>query len=254
MDRCRYLQERACNQLADKTYVIIFTPRSGSTWVASVLSSTDRLGYPDEYLNPEFVKQSALATNTRDPRELIDMLRRVRKTGNGVFGLKVRAVDVQLLGEADFFDSMPSASRYFLLLRKNIIAQGISLYRATATSWFHSTGNYTAPPAYDRTAIHSWVNDLLGNEKANIMLLQRHAIKPSAVLYYEDLIGDRIDVIQRFARELEVAVPDGVLRNVARDPQKIGDRWNEESERQFRHDEHTFAEEIELQRSHILRL
>jgi hypothetical protein len=54
---------------ADKCYRIFFTARSGSSWLTSVLSATNRLGFPEEFLNPNFVRSVASPSYSRHARE-----------------------------------------------------------------------------------------------------------------------------------------------------------------------------------------
>jgi hypothetical protein len=50
---------------ANRHYIIFFTPRSGSSGLTSILSGTKKLGFPEEYINPDFLPAVMKATNAR---------------------------------------------------------------------------------------------------------------------------------------------------------------------------------------------
>jgi LPS sulfotransferase NodH/SAM-dependent methyltransferase len=231
---------------ADRTYVVVFTARSGSTWLTSVLSATKQLGYPEEYINPDFVRAVAQAQNTRDPECLLQMLKRRRRTRNGVFGIEVRAVDVALLSEGTFFRVFDDKTVFFNLWRDNIVAQGISLFRAVATGHYHSTeGQVRSPPSYDGEAIRHWLRHIAITENDNLRMLRR-AKRPTRGLRYEDIVRDREGTIEAFARALDVSIePHELGGPVAGETRKIGDDWNIDAEQRFRREQAGYVAEIE---------
>jgi trehalose 2-sulfotransferase len=98
---------------ADRKYVILFTPCSGSTWLTSVIGATGCLGWPEEYLNPEFVRGVAKGANCAARRSLFPALLRKCKTSSGVFGIETRFSDIEIFGEQDFFDDVGMNSLFF---------------------------------------------------------------------------------------------------------------------------------------------
>jgi len=231
---------------ADRTYVVVFTARSGSTWLTSVLSATKQLGYPEEYINPDFVRAVAQAQNTRDPECLLQMLKRRRCTPNGVFGIEVRAIDVALLSEETFFRVFDDKTVFFNLWRDNIVAQGISLFRAVATGHYHSTdGQVRSPPSYDGEEIRRWVRHIAITENDNLRMLRR-AQRPIRGLRYEDIVRDREGTIEAFARALDVSIePRELVGPVEGETRKIGDDWNSKAEQRFRREQAGYVAEIE---------
>ncbi len=235
---------------ADRNYVIFFSARSGSSWLTSILSATGRLGYPEEYINPVFVRNVARALNTRDPKSLLQMLKRRRKTSNGVFGIEVRNVDVELLDEKGFFEAFDRSTLFFHLWRGNLVAQGVSLFRAVVTQRFHSnsTEGTSVPPTYDADGIENWVRHVAFTETANVRMLERWE-RPALQLRYEEMVKDRPGTIELFARTVGVAFEPGEFdRQTEDEPTKIGDDWNVEAEDQFRSDRPEFVAEIERDR------
>jgi LPS sulfotransferase NodH len=212
---------------ARRRYVIMFTPRSGSTWLTSVLSSSAALGFPQEYLNPEFIVGVAKFLNAKTADDLLDALLRQRKSANNVFGIEV----------------------FFHLWRDNLVAQAISLFRAVRTGHFHSADTAAnGAPDYDDGALQWWMVHVTDMENANVRVLQRLA-QPARLLRYEDIIGDRQQAVELFARAL--AVPQhGAWARVdgAAEPLKLADGWNEATEARFRRERPDFVARIEASR------
>ncbi|WP_298286483.1 Stf0 family sulfotransferase [Acidocella sp.] len=216
-----------------RAYVIFFSARSGSTWLTSVLSATERLGFPDEYLNPAFIREVAEFLNATEPGRFLEALRRRRQTENGVFGMETRAVDVGLFGEAAFFAAFGPETVFFYLWRENIVAQAISLYRAVATGRYHSTDEAgAAAPDYDDEAILEWMAHLAEQENDNLRMLRRHG-RAFEVLRYETMVRDREGTVAGIGRALGVSAEIGA-RPEPGEMRKIGDEWNAAAERRLR--------------------
>lgn len=49
-----------------KAYSILFTPRSGSSWLTSILTQTKAMGTPSEWFNPELMPSSSRAKGARN--------------------------------------------------------------------------------------------------------------------------------------------------------------------------------------------
>lgn len=235
---------------ANQTYLIVFTARSGSSWLTSQLSATKQLGYPEEYLNPNFVRNVCSAVNARTQADLLEMLLRRRKTSNGIFGIEVRHIDIELFGEDIFFKYFGPKTIIFNLWRDNIVAQGLSLYRAVTTGRFHSTepGQPPPPPPYDVDGIKRWTTHILSTENANLRMLERHK-RSARFLRYEDIMRSADLTITQFCDALKVDIQPIVEQTSPRvTDQKIGDLWNAEAEKQFRHENADFVSKIEQSR------
>jgi LPS sulfotransferase NodH len=251
VDEAAFEREMMQERPSDRNYIIVFTPRSGSTWLSSILGATQLLGNPEEYINPAFVRNTAKAMNSTDPSGLLAILRRRRKSRNGVFGIKVTAVDVMLYGEAQFYSAFDEDTVIFNLWRDNLVAQGISLYRAVSTGRFHSWDadkGVTETAVYDRARIKQWVQHVADYENQNLLMLARHACSPRS-LCYEDIVRSRTMAISIFADAMRVDLPIGQLAGLeSSELRKIGDDWNRAMELQFRHEEAEFLHDIEAQR------
>jgi LPS sulfotransferase NodH len=242
-------QDMANISAADRHYIIFFTPRSGSSWLTSVLSATKKLGFPEEYINPDFLPDVIRATNARRPEQLMGMLKRSRKSANGVFGMEVRAVDVALFGEQEFFAEFNSTTIMYYLWRDNIIAQGISLYRAVTTNRYHSTDSEVPPPPiYSADGIKYWTQHIAEIENENLKMLERQGLT-ARFLRYEDIVRDRSTTLLLFAEPLRVSLePAELQQRSLSELTKIADFWNYDVEARFRREEPQFASGIEERR------
>jgi LPS sulfotransferase NodH/acetyltransferase-like isoleucine patch superfamily enzyme len=219
---------------ADRTYVVLFSARSGSTWLTAALTETKRLGHPEEYINPDFVQDVAKSMYSKTPEDFFEVLLRKKKTPNGVCGMEARHVDIELIGK-EIFSRFFSDAVFFHLWRENIVAQAISLYKAVASSRYHSTsGPATDAPEYDADKILSWLRHIANTENSNVKLL-RELNLPARHLRYEDIVRDRVQTVRLFAHALGVPfAPGDFQQGIAQDLQKIGDAWNLEVEQRIR--------------------
>ena len=224
---------------AERRYVIVFSPRSGSSWLARLLSSTERLGFPEEYINPEFVVEVARFLDANEPNRFLDALVRRRKSENSVFGIKARALDVDLFGAEPFRYCFGQHTIFFHLWRRNLIAQAVSLYRAVETGRYHSTdASNVGPPAYNSDAVLVWMDQIAAIENANVKLLHQLGIGPRLICY-EELIGKRQRALDLFSRVLAVPLPTNQRADdpAADDLVGVSDAWNVAAEDRFRREQ-----------------
>lgn len=235
--------------MALHNYVIMFTPRSGSSWLTAILSATGRLGHPEEYLNPAFLPELLQRMECDNTELLLERLIGSTATDNGVFGIEVTSLHVAHHDRDAFFyrfgedGSHPAA--FFLLWRANIVAQGISLYRAVASGRFHSWEPDRPPPADDPEQICVWIQHLMEIENENLAMLQQRRITPR-VLLYETMTRAPRQVCQSFADAMGLRLAGAVP---SRAPTKMGDDWNRRTEESFRARYHDFIAGIEAGRA-----
>lgn len=250
VDEDGFRHEMDANTPPVRSYVIVFTARSGSTWLTKLLSGTGVLGYPEEYINPDFIRDVAQFLNCREPAGFLESLKRRRKSANGIFGIEAREVDIRLFGETEFFQAFRPETIFFNLWRQNIVAQAISLYRAVATRRFHSNDEtgVSTPPAYDPEAIQNWLSHVAAEENENLAMLQRHHLR-FRNLCYETIVADRNATLRYFAEIMGQDINAPEFFAPGRDElQKIGDDWNLEAERRFRAGHFAFLNQIEAAR------
>jgi LPS sulfotransferase NodH len=235
---------------ADRRYVILFTPRSGSSWLTALITATRCLGRPEEYLNPEFVREVARALNCTARTSLFPALLRKCKTNNGVFGIEARSIDIEIFGEQDFFDGIGADALYFYLWRDNIVAQGVSLYRAVTTGKFHSTDGRReiAPAVYDTGGIEVWIEHILKIENDNFDLLRSRRLA-CRFLRYEDIIRDEVATLELFSLPvLGRSLVNAEISDGASTLSRLADQWNLAAEKRFRHEMSEFVQGLRHRR------
>jgi LPS sulfotransferase NodH len=233
---------------ADRCLLLFFTPRSGSSWLTKIVSATRSLGNLEEYINPDFIPDVVWQMQATDQTTLLAMLQRWAKTENGVFSMEVRAVDICLFGENEFFAALGPNAVIFFLWRDNIVAQGISLYRAVTTKRYHSTDAPAAWPDYDAEGIAEWMRHIVEIENDNLTLLQRRGLH-ARFLRYEDIVRDRATTLALFAEAVRIDLTaEQLAAGREQDLEKIADAWSHEAEQRFREERRDFIWDLEEQR------
>lgn len=204
VDSKRYAQVLAMPE-PRSPYLIAMTPRSGSSHLCDVLSNSGKLGRPGEMLSREFIPEIVKSAPGRDADEYLRQVMKVIRTPNGVSGLKASWFQFD-----DFRRAMkdPSALlkfRFIHLTRRDLAAQAVSLYRATATNVFHT--NVDHPPEalgqlaaleYDFEKILHWHDHIAAQERGWQAYFDENRIYPLAISY-EDIERDVVAVSRRIA-------------------------------------------------------
>ena len=86
-------------QKSDRNYFIAFTPRSGSSWLAGLLTSTKKLGGPGEWFNPDNLPNILKTFPKCDLRSYAALIRHRFKTGNGVSGFEASFFQIKQVEE-----------------------------------------------------------------------------------------------------------------------------------------------------------
>ncbi len=217
-------------------YIIAFTPRSGSSYLCDLLKNVKRFGMPDELLHGEFIPNIMENIPGRTPDEFIRNVLRRQKSKNGVSGLKASWFQFELFAQAmeDPVRLKDKDYRYIYLTRRDAFSQAVSLYRATATSVFH-TNVPISPEAihrletleYDFAEISRWYDHIAVQERGWQEYFYENRIFPLCITY-EDIEQDALQVLQRIATFVEVA-PHGIA--MPEQPsvfEKLGDTRNVE--------------------------
>jgi LPS sulfotransferase NodH len=255
------LRARDISTLPDATrrYAIFFVARSGSTWLADLLSRQLDLGKPREYLNINMVGRFAAEMNAGTLPDYLALLRRKRATANGVFGIKVDVTQHSaLIAELPFAEAF-HGHVWFYLRRRNPVAQAISHYKAMASGLPHRRRN--DPPAeqqrlesaharipYDATAIARYLSDIVEAEKLGERLMAEFAIQPTRLIYEEMLAARPEVVVDIVRRQVLGTVAPGEAVVKPSNIEKFGDSRNEAFEERFRRDEAVLVHRLEAER------
>ncbi|MEI8396189.1 MAG: Stf0 family sulfotransferase [Rhodospirillaceae bacterium] len=180
---------------ARRAYVIGFVPRSGSTWLSSVVDGTGRIGLPTEWFLPVIARKHADEGQVSTLVDYVDYLMRAKAGTDGFFGLK--ASFGQLLeaeAEGPLYRLFNCPIDWFRLYRRDYVLQGISLYRAVESGVFHSympadeaARNRLRELDYDDSKIHHWVRHSIYQEWMLSAYFERRGLLPID-LVYEDMV------------------------------------------------------------------
>jgi LPS sulfotransferase NodH len=201
----------------DKELLILFTPRSGSTWLAGLMRKTCLLGHPAEWFNFRLVNNHCIAMQSypENTSDYVDKIRAFRKGENGLFSAELAADHLQDLGEATSIGSHFGQAKYVLLYREDILRQSVSLFLATQSGFFNSSqvGNRKHLPDYDGRAIHLWFTRLLEQERQLLQYCEDRNIRPLQISY-EQLRENAQAVVKNMGRYCGVEVPAAILSDI----------------------------------------
>ncbi len=145
------------------SYAVLTTPRSGSTYFCDLLSSTGIAGYPIEHLR---LANEELALNCDfDYFRLLSNLMQYRVSDNEVFGTKVISHFLFELRRTKpkFRRIFKLIDQYILLVRKDKVAQAVSLVLAQKTAVWHIQKN-NSQDIGDRTYRSALENIVIDDE------------------------------------------------------------------------------------------
>ena len=175
---------------ANKTLVIHFTPRSGSSWLGSVLESTERLGRGIELYNPAFIPKIAKHFGARSLAEYVDLANFFISRG-GVVSLEVTSHQIiaAFAQPRDFFE-LYSDCPSFWLIREDIVSQAVSLAKMQSTGLAHAPHSDLKSRilmddvfSYDGDQILRWLEHILAAERNSEEFFHRHNVKPYRLSY-----------------------------------------------------------------------
>lgn len=161
-------------------YVIFFTPRAGSSWLTDILTQTGQMGRPEEWYNPRHLNARAQKLNAWDLPSYAAMIERLRQSG-GVSGVEITHHQLRAVFKThDRFRALYPDPHTFWLIRKDIVAQAVSLYKMTETRVSHSTKisaeDIAAREArfiYDPDRIQHWITHIrLAEDRTEALLVE----------------------------------------------------------------------------------
>jgi LPS sulfotransferase NodH len=240
-----------------KSYVIYFTPRSGSSWLTDILQQTNRMGHANELFNPDFMPAIAQALHAGDIHQFIDAAKRKLHT-RGTFGFEITFHQLKAIfpGERVFLDHFAQVP-CFWLVREDVVEQAVSLAKMVVTKVAHSSNaseeqRHASDAAfeYDAAKIKFWLKHILAAEQGNEDLFKRHGMTPLRMSY---------ELMMRLCPEKTVRlmadhVGAGPLQQTQFAPkhEKIGTSRNRDYAARFRQDEADFVAEVDAQRTETL--
>jgi LPS sulfotransferase NodH len=183
------------------TYLIFFTPRSGSYLLCEALTTSGLAGFPAEYFGANQADRLAKSWQITGQADYLGMLFRHRSTANGVFGAKVtwrhfgvfvdRSRDIEhcrALAPAALASALLPNLRYVWLTRRDKLRQAISYSRALQTGVWNVTRPDVAErpvPQYDRGSITTLLQATRDDEEQIREYFSANGIKPLTIIYEE---------------------------------------------------------------------
>lgn len=220
VDEAKRAALRAKAEPAARRHVIFFTPRSGSSWLTAALRATGGLGDANEYFNPAFVANIGRRMQANTLSDYIDAILRDKQTPNGVFTMEITYFQFIRIGDTEtFLQYFAPDAPTVVLIRENIVAQAISLYKAVETSVFHAN---TATEegiersaefdAYDGEKIWGWIDHIRRQELGQEYVFRLHGMAPLR-LTYEGMFAPRADPVGAIANHFGVSLGEPVGEN-----------------------------------------
>jgi LPS sulfotransferase NodH len=217
------LRASTCSAAAARSrlYVILLTPRSGSTWLTELLIGAGYLGAPQEWFNDGWIYSEEPALGCLPPKlrglsDVNDYLDAIVDEGRGVAGLELSVFQAEMLGDLMDGPVDPNwLTAVFYLRRRDLFSQAVSLYRSVASGRFHSYQNsadqieaFNSTP-FDLEKLIEWLNFLILCEKKFAEAFERYRLRPID-LFYEDLVRDPLAMVQKIASAIGVEPPQSL--------------------------------------------
>jgi trehalose 2-sulfotransferase len=199
----------AAKRLADELatlktfYILCFTNRCGSNFLAQALASEGRIRQAGENLNFDAVQHQCDRLGLGSYDEYLAWLVRQLKGPEKVFGCKASAGQLIHLYNAGVLEKVKDKLRFVHISRRQPVDQGISMLIASRTRKWTSTdaGVQADDIRYDPKELIPIIEALNRQNAAFTVLFDMFGIKPTPVLY-ERLVADPARVVRRVGRHL----------------------------------------------------
>jgi LPS sulfotransferase NodH len=238
-----------------RSYAILIMPRSGSTMLARTLLVSGLFGDPDEWFNYDPVSVAANYGAEGPGNTLYSYVSHIQRTtsgANGVFGVQFSFEQLAFLKAlVPLSHVVGPRACWFFLRRRNLVAQAISAWKATASGRYHSYQEALAEAPYDADSIAQHARDLVKWERASFELFRKLGLRPIE-LYYEDVVDEGFAIAQ-FRNALQIY--DAETDKPARETYpitKIATSENLRWEESFRSDRADILAGLESERPRIL--
>lgn len=235
-------------------YVIYFTPRSGSSWLTDVLVQTKRMSLANEAFNPNFIPDIARSLNASNIDQYVNALKR-KHNNHGVYGFEITWHQLNLIfPQYDTFIEYFGTNPAFWLIRRNIVAQAVSLAKMVTTNITHAPHSSEEERAaaelafpYDKALIKYWLLHILVAERKSETLFADHCITPLR-LCYEDMIATGAERVARVMMQ-HVGATWAQDTIITSHHEKLATLQNAEYADRFRSDCADFLHDVEQERS-----
>ena len=196
------------------SYLLCGTPRTGSTLLCSLLSSTGVAGHPESYFRePDqrmWASRFGLGAIENGELDYVDFVRgavRAGSTGNGVFAARIMWGTMQLLVEGlrrdiggqrdvDVLEGALGPLRFVHLERLDVVAQAVSWARAEQTGFWQQGDRSCATAELDLDQVERLVATIREHNEAWRTWFDAQAVEPLGVTY-ESLASSPVETVSR---------------------------------------------------------
>jgi hypothetical protein len=194
---------------------VLFTSRTGSSYLARELAKRFKIGQMEESLNPHLVEGIASA----------DI---IRSYANGWFSFKLGVpgiISAEHLGAIEqYIDSI----YFIMLIRKDIVGQAVSLVKANQTGQWHSITAPRRPPEYDAAQLATSIR-VISKAVGSLRTYLDRAERPWRTVYYEDFEHGDFSTAEAICDEFRIPrIAEGEgprLANLSRTADEVNDAW-----------------------------
>ncbi|OSP55390.1 Stf0 family sulfotransferase [Pseudoruegeria sp. SK021] len=211
----------------DRRFLILFTPRSGSSRLTDLMARTRVLSHPGESFAPGHMPTMAREVGATDMATYVAR-QTWRHATKGVYGAEITYAHLlQGFARPDQLFTMLRPTALIWLIRENIVAQAVSASRMVQTGQAHLVGparEKHEPFRYDPQAIARYVGRLRWMERRSEALVQRSGLVPMRLSYEQMVATADADLLAALSAHIGSApLPETPPRSVHR---KLGDDLN----------------------------
>jgi LPS sulfotransferase NodH len=190
-----------------RTWLMATTPRCGSHFLGHALWQTGCFGVPLEYLNRRNLPRWHARFRAPTVTGVFRALRRCRTSPTGWFGIKSHWSQYAPFADHRLFDVLGGVQRIVHVVRRDRLAQAISLTLAQQTGQWISGAPQTGAAVFDHAAIARNAAAIAAQNRAWRACLAAWPGSPVLRLAYEDMAADPAGSFGRVAAFLDPDIP-----------------------------------------------
>ena len=214
---------------------ILFTSRSGSTFLSRELEKRYTFGLIRESFNFPVLRSRSRSSQLKTPAAAMRYsVKQLQEAG--WFGFKAGTPGLIVAERCGFIEYYLPLTRLILLIRQDLVAQAVSLAKAKASSIYHSgqrARKTELPVEYSFEKIKRAIQ-VIGKGVKRIDDYAQRSGRPCMRAYYEDFAKGDFHTIDEICREFGVPKRMQPPKREVQKIEKIGDRINDEWCARFR--------------------
>jgi trehalose 2-sulfotransferase len=223
------------------SYIVIGSPRSGTSLVCNVLDRTDVAGRPNEYFWRDTAGQLWKDWRVPDEATYLSKVLELGTTPNGDFAVKLmwtyldEALDflrrtTGRIGEDDaaLLGGVFPQPKYIWVWRDDVVAQAVSWAKAVQTDeWYSGDPRRSSKaPTFDFSQVHGLVMVATQLHFVAARWFGQHRIRPFMVCY-EDLVNDVDGTLRAILAFLKIPFPENrpITPSLRRQRDAVNAEW-----------------------------